>query len=231
MWNKSRVCFPWRGLSLRFQWELCSWICMMMLCRFSFTLQFPKKSDKLIIGAHISIKMWFLCGIKLAFQTLSNEWQNLIGSNKTNLVLILRNPLFFLEVFRRLRLSGALLSSMTFVLVEEVSTVMYNVIQIVIRLFRILNSALLSLSSNSVGVRLISGHPSILPLSPGLRCTYHQQHLVIFNYDLSSDQMLMGLEVEERRGSLGRSTSLLSASPPSSTTVLFSFFPAFAATY
>lgn len=100
-------------------------------------------------------------------------------------------------------------------------TVMCDVIQIVIWFFRIWIT--LFFSSSSVSVCLIYRHPSILLLSPGLRCTYHQQHLVILNYDLSADQPLMGLEEEERGGSLERSAVLLSAPPVSY--IFFSFLP------
>lgn len=82
----------------------------------------------------------------------------------------------------------------------------------------------MSLSSSFVSMCLISRHLSALLLSPGLRCAYHQQHLVIFNYNLSSDQQLMGLEEEEREGHLERNTALPSTPPPSDTTNLSCLF-------
>ena len=104
----------------------------MMLCSISFTLPFLQKD---VTRVRSSIEMRFLSVINMAFQVLSKEWQNLLSSNKTNLALISEIN-FLLEVFGRLglHLCGASLSSMTFVLVEEV-WLMCNVIQIVMRLF------------------------------------------------------------------------------------------------
>lgn len=150
-----------------FQWGLPSWICIMMLCRISFTLPFLKYNDKLIAVAHISIKMWFLCGIKVAFQTLSNERQNLVGSNKANLVLILRNPSFF---FWRYSEDSASISLGLHYQARLCAcwgglTVMCSVIQIVIRLFRIwIPTSCLSLHRLSVCVSF----PAIPPSSRSL---------------------------------------------------------------
>lgn len=102
------------------------------------SLQKEKKKgiDKLIIAAHLSIKMRFSLWHKSDF---FKQCQMNARSNNANLVLILRNPLLFSEGIHK----SWPPSPQGFIKKHDLCTcwggiaVMFTVIQILIRLFRI----------------------------------------------------------------------------------------------
>lgn len=149
------------------------------------------------------------CEFFVAYKWLFTHCQMNAGSNKANLVHILRSPLVFSEGIHENwppSLRGFIIKRDPCLCWGGLA-VMCSVIQIVIWLFRCWILPLLSLSLHLLSACV--SFPASYLCPPGCRCTYCEQHLVIFNYDLSSDQLLMDLE-EGKKEDPGEGAPLLS---------------------
>lgn len=146
-----------------------------------------KGIDKLIIAAHLSIKMRLSLWHKSDF---FKQCQMNARSNNANLVLILRNPLLFSEGIHK----SWPPSPQGFIKKHDLCAC-WGRHRCDVHCYSNSNTAFLEFESLPPPNLL---HPplSLFIFSPPGPCrSYHEQHLVIFNYDPGSDQPLMGLEV------------------------------------
>lgn len=157
--------------------ELHSWVCIMKLTLFIYAfIPFTKMKNSLL-EPNFPPK----CEFFVAYKSLFKQCQMNAGSNKANLVHILRSSLVFSEGIHENwppSLWGFIIKR-DFRLCWGGLAVMCSVIQIVIWLFRCWIRPLLSLCLHLLSACVSFPANPLCP--PGCRCTSREQHLVIFN--------------------------------------------------